>query len=180
MNIRPHIHKVPDFPTEGVVFWDITPLLANAEALRKSIEQMALHYKGKIIDKVASPEARGFLIGPALAKELNAGFIPIRKPGKLPRKTVQSSYDLEYGSDQLHMHEDAIEPGERILIADDILATGGTAEACAHLVERQGGQVEGFSFLISLEYLSGKNLLKRYDIYELLNLTKEDVYAHSS
>jgi len=168
LNFRSKIRRIPEF--KGVVFWDITPLLKDKLAFRECIKQMANHFRAKKIDVVASNEARGFIIGGALAYELGAGFVPIRKKGKLPSKVVNLTYSKEYEADTIEMHEDAIEPGQKVLLVDDLLATGGTIKANAELVEGLGGQIVGMGFLVELEYLHGReNLGAKYDIFSLVN-----------
>lgn len=163
MNLKEHIRVIPDFPQPGIRFKDITTLLKNGKAYRSSIDQMKELVQHWEIDKIAGPEARGFVIGGPLAYALGVGFIPIRKSGKLPGETISVGYDLEYGKDQLAIHKDAIEPGENILIADDLLATGGTIATCIQLVRQLGGNVIGASFLIELTYLSGRDKLEGID-----------------
>jgi len=153
------IRDIPDFPKKGIVFKDITPLLADKDALRQSIFDMAEPFRDKEIDLVIGIESRGFIFGPAVATHLDCGFAPVRKPGKLPYETAEISYELEYGSDTLEIHVDAPKPGSRVLIVDDLLATGGTAAATAELVEQVGGKVIGFSFLIELGFLKGRQKL---------------------
>ncbi|MDO4586861.1 MAG: adenine phosphoribosyltransferase [Planctomycetia bacterium] len=155
-----YIRSLPDFPKPGIIFRDITPLIENAESFAKTIEELtkAVQSFGKI-DKIAAPEARGFIFGAPLSVALNAGLIPVRKPGKLPYKTVSVSYELEYGTDSLEIHEDSIKPGDRVLILDDLLATGGTINACRQLIEQQGGIVVGFAFVIELVDLKGRQKL---------------------
>ncbi len=168
LDLKSAIRDVPDFPKKGIIFKDITPLLGQPELFKEIIEQTAAHFKTRNIDKVLAIESRGFIFGGPLACELGAGFVPIRKKGKLPYKTASASYSLEYGTDTLEMHEDAFKPGERVLIADDLLATGGTAKATAELAEKMGGKVAGFSFLIVLEFLNGRKKLEGYDIFSLI------------
>lgn len=169
MDLKAKIRKIPEF--KGVVFWDITPLLRDKGAFRECIKQMANHFRGKKIDLVVSNEARGFILGAAVAYELGAGFVPIRKKGKLPSKVVCLTYDKEYESDTVEIHEDAIEQGQKVLLVDDLLATGGTIKANAELVEKLGGKVVGMGFLIELEYLHGRRTLEdKYDIFSLINL----------
>lgn len=175
MNLRPFIRQVPDFPIKGITFWDIMDLLRDPPAFAWVIDQFAEACREKDIDKVVAPESRGFLFGCPLAKEIGAGFIPIRKPGKLPRATISETCTLEYGQTTMEMHEDAIIPGERILLIDDVLATGGTARACASLIERQGGIVAGMGFLIELGYLPGRRNLSAYESFSLLMLTEQDL-----
>lgn len=159
MDYRKYIRDVPDFPKEGILFKDITPLLGEGPALASAIEEMAKPYKGAGVDMVVGMESRGFLFGPGVAEHLGCGFAPVRKPGRLPYKTEQISYDLEYGSDVLEIHVDAVPPGGRVLIVDDLLATGGTAAATAHLIEKIGGVVVGYSFVIELLFLNGRQHL---------------------
>lgn len=168
MDLKSKIRRIPEF--KGVVFWDITMLLKDKHAFRECIKQMADHYRDKDIDVVVSNEARGFILGAALAYELGAGFVPIRKKGKLPSKTVNLTYKKEYESDTIEIHEDSIEPGQKILLIDDLLATGGTIEANAELVEKLGGKVVGMGFLIELGYLHGRETLgNRYEIFSIVN-----------
>jgi adenine phosphoribosyltransferase len=151
-----YIRDVPDFPTPGILFKDITPLLASPEAFHEAVQAMAEPFRNAKVDKVLGIEARGFMFGAPLARELGSGFIPLRKPGKLPRETVRVSYGLEYGKDALEIHRDALRPGERILIADDVLATGGTAEAASRLGEELGAELVGLSFFLELAFLKGR------------------------
>ncbi|MBL7472116.1 adenine phosphoribosyltransferase [Robertkochia sediminum] len=164
MELEKYIRDIPDFPKPGVLFKDITPLLLDPGAMRETLGRL-LEGAPKHIDKVVGMESRGFLFGMALAHELNCGFIPVRKPGKLPAKTIKQSFDLEYGSDILEIHEDAIKPGERILIHDDVLATGGTAEATGKLVEELGGEVVQYNFLIELQALNGRKRLNGKEVH---------------
>ncbi|MEP6471895.1 MAG: adenine phosphoribosyltransferase [Acidobacteriota bacterium] len=159
MDLRPFVRDVPDFPTPGILFRDITPLLASPEAFSAAIAAMAGPFRNDRPRKIVGIEARGFMFGAALARELEVGFVPARKPGKLPRKTERISYGLEYGSDGLEVHADAFEPGERVLIVDDVLATGGTAAAASELVERLGANVTGLTFCIELWELHGREKL---------------------
>jgi adenine phosphoribosyltransferase len=156
MDLAPYIRDIPDFPQEGVVFKDITPLLGDPEAFHAAIDILAESFADAGVTKVMGAEARGFIFGGALAYKLGAGFIPARKPGKLPWKTTKAEYALEYGVDSLEMHLDAIEPGDKVVIVDDVLATGGTAGAKARLVTNNGGEVVGFAFLIELDFLGGR------------------------
>ncbi len=162
------IRDVPDFPKEGIVFKDITTLLADAKSFQRVIDIMAHRYIDREIDLVLGVEARGFIMGSALAYKLGKGVILVRKPGKLPYKTFSTSYDLEYGTDELHIHQDAIKKGQKVLIADDLLATGGTVEAVIKLIENMGGEIVECAFLAELEFLKGKDKLKPHDVYSLL------------
>ena len=168
MDLKQHIRHVPDFPKPGILFYDITTLLRNAEGLRTTIETLANPYKSNGIDVVVGIESRGFILGAAVAERLGAGFIPVRKPGKLPAKAVKETYDLEYGKDALEIHADAIERGQRVLIVDDVLATGGTASAAVQLVKRVGGELRGLAFLIELLALNGKSKLPGENVYSVL------------
>lgn len=158
-SIKSKIRDVPDFPREGILFKDITTVLRDPAAFKKSVELLAKHYEKQMIDYIAGIEARGFIFGSALAYKLGKGFIPIRKPGKLPAKTERMSYELEYGTDSLEIHIDAVEPGKRVLIVDDLLATGGTAEAAIKLVKKIGGVIIGIAFVVELEFLKGREKL---------------------
>jgi adenine phosphoribosyltransferase len=153
------IRTIPDYPKKGIMFRDVTTLLGNAQGLKAAIEQMAAPYSGARVQAVAGIEARGFILGGAIADRLGCGFVPVRKKGKLPWKTIGQEYTLEYGVDIIEMHEDAIKPGERILIVDDLIATGGTAEAAVKLVKRSGGEIVGASFIIDLPELGGTKKL---------------------
>jgi len=166
-NIEKYIRDIKDFPKPGIVFKDITPLLADPYALKQTTKAL-LNLVPKDVDKVIGIEARGFFFGTLLAEHLDAGFIPIRKPGKLPYETYEESYALEYGTDTLTMHIDAINPGDKVLIHDDVLATGGTAEAVAKLVEKAGGKVVMLNFLIELSFLNGREKIKNYPVSSLL------------
>ena len=168
MNLTDFIRDIPDFPEPGIVFKDITPLLANPEALQFAQKGLLEMVSGLTIDKVVGIESRGFLLGPALALELNAGFVPMRKPGKLPYKTKSKAYGLEYGQDVLELHIDSIKPGEKVLIHDDVLATGGTAEAACELVESLGGEVVLCQFILELSFLKGSDRLANYSINSLM------------
>lgn len=162
------IRDVPDFPKKGIIFKDITPLLGNGKLLRKSVDMLAEKFQDKKIDAIAAMEARGFIFGTALAYKLGIGFIPVRKKGKLPYKTTKIEYALEYGKDILEMHVDAVKKGQNILIVDDLLATGGTAEAVAKLIKQAGGNVAGIGFIIELKFLNGREKLKQYPVVSLI------------
>ncbi|WP_422931170.1 adenine phosphoribosyltransferase [Singulisphaera sp. PoT] len=162
------IRDVPDFPKPGILFKDITPLLGHPPAFHAVIARLAEAFSGQPIDAVAAAEARGFIFGAPLALELNVGFVPIRKPGKLPYKTVSLEYELEYGSDRLEMHHDAIEPGKRILLLDDVLATGGTMRACVDLVRQSGAEVVGCAFVVELGFLNGRARLDSTNVFSLI------------
>lgn len=168
MDITQYIRDIKDFPKEGVVFKDITPLLLSPTATRQVVKEFILMLKDQKIDKVVGMESRGFFFASLLAQELNAGFIPVRKPNKLPHTKIQEKYELEYGFDTLEMHSDAIAPGDKILIHDDVLATGGTAEAVCKLVERLGGEIVQLNFLMELGFLNGRNKLRSYDVRSLV------------
>ncbi|WP_029038818.1 adenine phosphoribosyltransferase [Salinimicrobium xinjiangense] len=167
--IQDYIRDIKDFPREGIVYKDITPLLQDPAATRKSLEAFLSFLEGEKIDKVVGIESRGFFFATLLAQELNAGFVPVRKPGKLPYKTHQESYSLEYGKDILEVHCDAIEKGERILIHDDVLATGGTAAAACKLVEKLGGEIVQCNFLMELDFLKGKEKISAYKVVSLIS-----------
>jgi adenine phosphoribosyltransferase len=167
-DLKSYIREVPDFPKPGILFYDITTLLQNALALRMTVDRFVWLFADRHIDKVVGIESRGFMFGPIVAYNLNAGFVPVRKPGKLPSLKVRESYDLEYGSDALEMHQDAVTRGERVLIVDDLIATGGTASATARLVESQGGTVAGLAFIVELTFLPGRAKLEGYDVASLI------------
>lgn len=169
MDFKKFIRDIPDFPSKGVVFKDITPLLKNAEALQASTQALLNLVEDRKIDKVVGMESRGFFYAPLLAKELNAGFVPVRKDGKLPATTIKNSYDLEYGTDTLEIHMDGIEKGDRILIHDDVLATGGTAKAVCEMIEELGGEIVQCVFLLELDFLKGAEKLKKYKHSSLLH-----------
>jgi adenine phosphoribosyltransferase len=169
VDLRAKIRDVPDFPTDGIVFKDITPLVADPESFRATIDQLAGWAQPRNPDIILGAEARGFIFGGALAYTLGCGFVPARKPGKLPWETVQATYELEYGSDTLEMHRDAIGDGARVIVLDDVLATGGTAKAKIELVERQGGVVAGVLFVIELTFLNGREKLEGYDVHALIS-----------
>ena len=166
--LKRKIREIPDFPKEGILFYDVTTLLKDPDGLRQSIDLMAARYAGSGIDKVVGIESRGFILAPAIATLLGAGFVPVRKPGKLPAKTLEVAYDLEYGQDRIEVHEDAIEAGERVLIVDDLMATGGTAAAAVELVRRLEGNLVGAAFLVELEFLEGRTKVPGVEIFSLL------------
>jgi len=172
MDLKESIRVIENFPKEGISFKDITTLISDGEALKESIDQFVMHLKDKKIDLIVGPEARGFIFGVPVAYALGIGFIPVRKPGKLPGEVISVSYGLEYGEDELQIHKDAIKPGQRVAIVDDLLATGGTVEGVAKLIEQAGGVVASLDFLIELTELNGKDKLKGYDV---LSLVKYDV-----
>ena len=169
MTLKKYIRDIQGFPKEGIVFKDITPLLIDATANKECLQILVDSVKGKQIDKVIGVESRGFFFGMLLAQELNAGFIPVRKPNKLPYDTIAASYDLEYGSDSLEIHTDAIQKGDRVLIHDDVLATGGTAKAVCELVERLGGEIVQLNFIMELSFLNGRHKLGTYPIFAAIN-----------
>jgi adenine phosphoribosyltransferase len=163
------IRTVPDFPKPGILFYDITTLLKDRAGFAQMIDALAAHYIASEVDLVLAIEARGFIFGPALAYRLNAGFVPVRKPKKLPSKVARISYDLEYGTDALEIHLDAITPGQRVIIVDDLLATGGTMQATIELVKQLGGEIAGLSFAIELDFLKGRAKFPQYDVFSLLH-----------
>ena len=167
-DLKKLIREVPDFPKPGILFYDITTLLKNPIGLRQSVDALADHYVGRRIDRVVGIEARGFIFAPMVAYRLNAGFVPVRKPRKLPADVASATYDLEYGKDSLEIHRDAVSDGDEVLIVDDLLATGGTASAVAGLVESLGGRVAGLGFLIELEFLKGRQKLEGYHLHSVL------------
>lgn len=169
MDLKQYIAEIQDFPKDGILFRDITPLMANGEAYAYACDQMTEFAKEVGADIIVGPESRGFIFGCPVAKELKIGFVPVRKPGKLPRETVSLEYDLEYGSNELHMHKDGILPGQRVLVVDDLLATGGTVDATCKMIEKLGGIVVGCAFLIELEDLHGRDLLKDYAVKVLVS-----------
>jgi len=168
MDLKQHIRHVPDFPKPGILFYDITTLLRNPTGLKAAIDRLSTPYQGDGIDVVVGIESRGFILGAAVAERIGAGFIPIRKPGKLPATSIKETYDLEYGQDALEIHADAVDRGQRVLIVDDVLATGGTASAAAQLVRKLGGELQGLAFLIELLALNGKSRLPGERVYSVL------------
>ena len=167
-DIENAIRDIPDFPKKGIIFKDITPVLSDIDLLRKSIDMMVEPYMKKKIDVVVGIESRGFIFGTPIAERLNASFVPVRKPGKLPHKTEQISYQLEYGKDSLEIHKDSINEGQKILIVDDLLATGGTAEATCKLITKLKGNILGLAVLIELEFLEGRKKLNSYNVHSIL------------
>jgi adenine phosphoribosyltransferase len=163
------VRTVPDFPKPGILFYDITTLLKDKKGFAELIDALAAHYIGRDVDLVLGIEARGFIFGPALAYRLNAGFVPVRKPRKLPAPTARVTYDLEYGSDSLEIHLDAIEPGQNVVLVDDLLATGGTMEATVKLVQQLGGNIAGLAFAVELDFLKGREKFADYDVFSLLH-----------
>ncbi|MHB1686257.1 MAG: adenine phosphoribosyltransferase [Ignavibacteriaceae bacterium] len=174
MDLKRYIRNVKDFPKEGIMFRDITTLLKDADALKNTIDELYELAKNLNVTKVVGIESRGFIFGSMLAEKLNAGFIPIRKPGKLPAETESKTYALEYGNDTIEIHKDAIKIGERVLLHDDLLATGGTALAAANLIEKLGGEVVQLSFVIELSFLQGRNKLKNYNVKALVDYKNEE------
>jgi adenine phosphoribosyltransferase len=173
LDLKAYIRDIPDFPKPGIVFKDITPLLKDAQAFAATIDQLASSFKHADVDAVLGAEARGFIVGAALAYKLGVGFLPVRKPGKLPFQRRQASYSLEYGKDSLEVHIDAISKGQRILLVDDLLATGGTMEACCRLVEELGGIVVGCAFIVELAFLNGRQKLAKHAVNSLVSYASE-------
>jgi adenine phosphoribosyltransferase len=166
--LKAAIREVPDWPKKGILFYDVTTLLKRADRFHETVDALISPYKNRKVDLVAGIEARGFIFAPTVAYALGAGFIPVRKPGKLPAATHKATYDLEYGTDSLEIHRDAVEPGQRVLIVDDLIATGGTAKAVAELIEKMGGEIVGFAFVVELEFLKGRGKLQKYEVTSLL------------
>jgi|SRR5579862_2928212 len=171
-DLKKLIREVPDYPKPGILFYDLTTLLKDKQGFHSMIDRLCAHYDGHTIDVVAGIEARGFIFAPALAYSLGAGFVPVRKPKKLPAKTASVSYSLEYGTDTLEIHEDAIHSGQSVIICDDLLATGGTAAATAKLIEKLGGKVEGAAFAVELTFLQGRSKLNGVDVFSLIQYDK--------
>ncbi len=167
-DLRKLIREIPDYPKPGILFYDLTTLLQDGKGFHALVDQLCDHYSGQKVDIVAGIEARGFIFAPALAYRLGAGFIPVRKPKKLPWKTVSETYQLEYGSDQLEIHQDAVKKGQRVLLCDDLLATGGTAAAAIALMRKLGGEVVGAAFAVELNFLAGRKKLPGVDVFSLL------------
>ncbi|MDA2930591.1 adenine phosphoribosyltransferase [Acidobacteria bacterium AH-259-O06] len=166
--LKKKIREVPDFPKPGILFYDLTTLLKDKDGLRSVIDILTEKYKGLGIEKVVGIESRGFIVGPGVAYNLGAGFVPVRKKGKLPAEKITVTYDLEYGQDVLEMHKDAIEPGQRVLIVDDLIATGGTAAATVRMVRQLNGEVTGLAFIVELEFLNGREKLDGYEVFSIL------------
>jgi len=168
MDLASTIRSVPDFPKKGILFYDITTLLKNPVAFKESIDRLVNRYQNTGVEVVIGIESRGFIFGTPLAYQLGVGYVPVRKPGKLPAKTIAESYALEYGTNTVEIHVDAIQKGQKVLVIDDLLATGGTAKATCNLIEKLGGQVVGVAFVIELNFLHGREKLKDYDVFSLL------------
>ncbi len=171
-HLKQLIREVPDFPKKGILFYDITTLLKDKVGFATLIDALSEHYLNSQIDAVLAIEARGFIFGPALAYRLNAGFVPIRKPGKLPAETAKWSYELEYGVDTLEIHKDAIQPGQKVIIVDDLLATGGTANACLQLAKSLGAEIAGLGFVVELDFLNGRKKFEGTEVFSLLHYDK--------
>lgn len=173
MDLKKFIRDVPGFPKKGVVFKDITSLLKDKTAFKETLNQLYSKVSSLKVDKVVAIESRGFIFGSLLADRLNAGFVPVRKPGKLPAEKISESYQLEYGTDSLEIHIDAIQKGDKILIHDDLLATGGTVEAVCKMIERLGGEIVGILFLVELDFLKGREKLKKYNVHSIVHYNSE-------
>ena len=173
IDLKDYIASIPDYPTKGILFRDVTPLVDDGEAFKEAVRQLAEYAKSVGADLIAGPESRGFIFGCPTAYELGIGFVPVRKPGKLPRETISASYSLEYGTNELFMHKDAVKPGQRVVIIDDLLATGGTAKATAEMVKKLGGVVAGCAFVFELDGLPGRVTLEQegYDVKALMHLS---------
>ncbi len=171
-DLKKLIREIPDWPKPGILFYDLTTLLKDKKGFRTLIDKLCEHYANKKVDVVVGIEARGFIFAPALAYRLNAGFVPVRKPKKLPGKTAQVTYELEYGTDSLEVHQDAVRPGQRVLVCDDLLATGGTAAATVKLVRQLGGEVIGVGFAVELSFLNGRAKLPGLDVFSLIQYDK--------
>lgn len=174
IDLKSQIRSIPDFPKPGIMFRDITPLLSHPDAFRESIERLADNFRGSGVNVVAAAEARGFIFAAPLALELNCAFVPVRKPGKLPFDTRAFHYELEYGKDTLEMHSDAIKPGDRVLLVDDLLATGGTMQACCKLAEQSGAEIVGCGFVVELTFLPGRERLAPHKVVSLIQYDSED------
>ncbi len=174
IDLKSKIRTVPHFPKHGVMFRDITTLLNDSHCFRYAVKEMIEQFRDSKIDKVVSAESRGFIFGSVIAHELRAGFVPLRKPGKLPHKTIREEFETEYSKDAFEIHEDAVKKGENVLIVDDLLATGGTMEAATKLIERLGGNIVGIAILIELGFLKGREKLSKYDLFSLINYESEE------
>ena len=174
MDLKSVIREIPNYPKEGILFYDVTTLFKDAKANRFVVEKTIEHCNGQKIDLVAGIESRGFILGGLIADKLGVGFVPIRKKGKLPAEVISETYEKEYGPDTLELHKDAVEQGQRVLIVDDLLATGGTAKASAKLIERLGGEVTGFAFIINLSFLPGMKVLEGYKVFSLVDYESEE------
>jgi adenine phosphoribosyltransferase len=172
-NLRKLIRRIPDFPKKGIVFRDITPLLKNPSAVKQAVKKIVEKFKNKKIDVVVGAESRGFIFASLIANELHAGFVPVRKKGKLPWKTIEKEFELEYGKDAFEIHVDAVSKGDNVLIVDDLLATGGTAKATIDLVESLGGNVVGLAFIVELSFLNGRKKLNNYEVFSLIDFKSE-------
>ena len=175
VKLEDYIASVPDFPKEGILFRDVSPILRHPEALKETVHQLSDFVKDTGATVIAGPEARGFVFGCPVAYEAELGFVPIRKPGKLPGETVSVTYDLEYGTSEIHMPKGSIKPSDKVLIIDDLLATGGTAKACAHLIESQGAEVVGYAFVVELfgDSMDGRKVLDGYNVFSLMRLSDQ-------
>ena len=171
-DLKKLIREIPDYPKPGILFYDLTTLLQDPRGFHSVVDQLCDHYAGRNVDVVAGIEARGFIFAPALAYRLGAGFVPVRKPKKLPWKTASVTYSLEYGTDQLDIHADAVRPGQRVLLCDDLLATGGTAAAAIKLIRQLGGEIAGAAFAVELSFLNGRSKLTGIDVFSLLKYDK--------
>jgi adenine phosphoribosyltransferase len=171
LNLEEYVASIRDFPTEGILFRDVTPIFEDGDAFRECIDRLADFASSVKADLIVGPESRGFMVGAPAAYKLNIGFVPVRKPGKLPRETISCKYDLEYGSNELFMHKDSIKPGQRVVIMDDLLATGGTVEATIKMIEQLGGVVAGTAFIIELDGLNGVDKLKGYEVFRIMHLS---------
>lgn len=168
MNLENYVASIPDFPKKGILFRDVTPMMQDPDAYKEACDLITNYARERKAEVIVGPESRGFLVGCPAAYNLHIGFVPVRKPGKLPRETVSCKYDLEYGSNELQIHADSIKPGQKVLVIDDLLATGGTVDATCKLVEKLGGEVVGCAFLIELVDLPGRELLKKYDVFSAI------------
>lgn len=173
LNLEDYVSSIPDFPKEGILFRDVTSIIQDGEAFRETINQLVAFAKSVNADFIVGPEARGFIFGAPVAVEMGIGFAPVRKPGKLPREAISCKYDLEYGSNEVCLHKDAIQPGARVVVIDDLLATGGTAEASCKMIEQLGGTVAGCAFVIELycNGMAGREVLKNYEIFSILKMS---------